>query len=159
MEKSARALVDHWSWAADKGVMNRNTAAGLRSACAGVLEVAGDDWEQTDVTTMDVEDTLIRFQNLKKKDYRPQVLEIYKQRFRKAVASYLEYLKNPGGWKPGAQEKPTAAQRNDRAARRQPATIVVYMIDQYTESNVAEEADVVPICSCFKMPPLVGCVC
>jgi hypothetical protein len=125
MEKSARALVDHWSWAADKGVMNRNTAAGLRSACAGVLEVAGDDWEQTDVTTMDVEDTLIRFQNLKKKDYRPQVLEIYKQRFRKAVASYLEYLKNPGGWKPGAQEKPTAAQRNDRAARRQPATAPV----------------------------------
>jgi hypothetical protein len=51
--ENAKSLVDHWSWATDKGVMNRNTAAGLRSACAPVLTVIGDDWEKTDVTTLD----------------------------------------------------------------------------------------------------------
>jgi len=123
METNARALVDHWNWAADKGLMNRNTAFGLRSACSRVLAVLGDDWEETDVTGLDVEGLLIRFQNLEKKDFKPQVLEVYKQRFRKALALYLEYLRNPGGWKPTAQEKPAAAsQRNDRPPRRPPST-------------------------------------
>jgi len=114
METSARALIDHWSWAAQKGLMNRNTAGGLRSACSRVLEALGEDWEQMNVAELDVEETLVRFQNLKKKDFRPQVLEEYKQRFRKAIRSYLDYLANPGSWKPTAQEKPTASQRNGR---------------------------------------------
>jgi hypothetical protein len=125
MENNARSLVDHWSWAADKGLMNRNTAAGLRSACTRVLTVIGDDWEKTDVTELDVEDLLIRFQNLTKKDFRPQVLEVYKQRFRKALASYMEYLQNPGGWKPGTQEKPAASQRHDRSPKRPSTTTTV----------------------------------
>jgi hypothetical protein len=117
MDTSARALIDHWAWAAEKGLMNRNTAGGLRSACNRVLEVLGDDWEQTNISELNVEETLLRFQNLKKKDFRPQVLEEYKQRFRKAVRSYLEYLANPGNWKPSAQERPTAAQRGSRARK------------------------------------------
>jgi hypothetical protein len=60
MENNARSLADHWSWVADRGLMNRNTAAGLRSACT-------------------------------------RVLEVYKQRFRKTLAFYMEYLQNPGG--------------------------------------------------------------
>src|SRR5713226_4502760 len=125
MEKSARSLVDHWTWAADKGVMNRNTAAGLRSACTRVLEVNGTDWDKTDISSLDVEAQLIRFQNLRKRDFRPQVLEVYKQRFRKALASYLDYLQNPGAWKPATQERPAASQRTDRSPRRQPTTTPV----------------------------------
>ena len=125
MDANARSLVDHWAWAADKGLMNRNTAAGLSSACTRVLEVIGDDWEKTDVTALDVEELLIRFQNLKKKDFLPQVLVVYKQRFRKAVASYLEYLQNPGGWKPGTQEKAAASQRNNRTPKPPSTTTAV----------------------------------
>ena len=125
MDANARSLVDHWAWAADKGVMNRNTAAGLRSACTQVLAVVGEDWEKTDVTALDVESLLIRFQNLRKKDFRPQVLEVYKKRFRKAVSSYLEYLKDPGGWRPGTQEKPAASQRNGRSPKRPSTTTAV----------------------------------
>jgi hypothetical protein len=106
--------------------MNRNTAGGLRSACNRVLEALGDDWEQTNISELDVEETLLRFQNPKKKDFLPQVLEEYKQRFRKAVRSYLEYLANPGGWKPSAQENSTAAQRGSRARKppRQPIQLL-----------------------------------
>ena len=89
MEKSAKSLVDHWAWAGSKGLMNRNTAAGLRSACARVLEVLGDDWEQTDISKLDVEDLLLRFQNLRKKEFVPQVLGTYKQRFRKGHSLLL----------------------------------------------------------------------
>ena len=62
--------------------------------------------------TLDVEDTLVRFQNLKKKDFKPAVLEMYKRRFRQAVSSYLAYLEDPGGWKPRTLERP-AADRDD----------------------------------------------
>jgi hypothetical protein len=122
MEKTAKSLVDHWAWAGSKGLMNRNTAAGLRSACARVLEVLGDGWEQTDISNLDVEDLLLRFQNLRKKEFVPQVLETYKQRFRKAVASYFEYLENPGTWRPSTQEKPVASRQDARPSKRQQAT-------------------------------------
>src|SRR5271170_343214 len=125
METNAKSLVDHWTWSAEKGLLNRNTAAGLRSACTRVLAVLGDDWEETDISRLDVESLLVRFQNLEKKDFKPQVLEVYKQRFRKAVASYLEYLRDPGGWRPATQERPTASQRNDRAPKQPSTTAAV----------------------------------
>jgi hypothetical protein len=52
-----------------------------------------------------VEQTLTRFQNLKKKDYMPTVLDTYKRRFRLAVASYPSYQREPGAWKPGIEER------------------------------------------------------
>jgi hypothetical protein len=125
METSAKAMVDHWTWAADKGLMNRNTAGGLRSASVRVFEVLGEGWDQTDISKVDIEDLLLRFQNLKKKDYRPEVLEVYKQRFRKAMGSYLGYLANPGGWKPNVREKSITSQRAERAPKHQPATQTV----------------------------------
>ena len=135
MEKNARSLVDHWNWAADKGLMNGNTAAGLRSASTQVLQVIGDGWETTDITALDVDDLLVRFQNLKKKDYTPQVLELYKKRFRKALVSYLSYLENPGAWKPGTQGRPATSQRTDRSAKCQPATWHVYRNNRLREAG------------------------
>src|SRR5262245_37273094 len=99
MDTTGKALIDHWNWAAEKGVMNKNTAGGLRAACAQVLSVL-DDWENVDLKNMDVEETLLRFQNLKAREFKPNVLDTYKRRFRQAISSYLSYLEDPGGWKP-----------------------------------------------------------
>src|SRR5436309_13241000 len=103
-ETNAKALIEHWNWAVEKGLMNRNTAAGLRGACTQVVGVL-DDPEGVDVKTLDIEGTLARFQHLKKKDFKPAVLETYKRRFRQAVASYLAYLDDPGGWKPRSLDR------------------------------------------------------
>jgi len=111
METTGKALVDHWSWAAEKGLMNRNTAGGMRSACAGVLSVLGD-LDAIDVKTLDVEQALVQFQNLKAKGFKPKVLETYKRRFRQGVASYLSYVEDPGGWKPRTLERPAPQERN-----------------------------------------------
>jgi hypothetical protein len=120
METTGKAFVEHWNWAAEKGVMNKNTAAGLRAACTQVLGALGD-WESVDIKRLDVEDTLVRFQNLKKKGFKPSVLETYKRRFRQAVTSYLSYLDDPGGWKPRTADRPTAGEKNN-GATRQPET-------------------------------------
>ena len=121
--------------------MNRNTAGGLRSACSRVLEALGDGWEQINIAELDVEETLVRFQNLKKKDFLPQVLEEYKQRFRKAVRSYLDYLENPGTWKPAAQEKPTGSQRNSRGRKSSGLSFAPPMPSQTSSRHGADEIE------------------
>ena len=104
METTGKALVEHWSWASRKGLMNKNTAYGMRAACSQVLG-ALDDWETVDVKKLDVDQALTRFQNLRKKEFKPLVLETYKRRFRQAISSYLSYLEDPGNWKPRTVER------------------------------------------------------
>src|SRR5437867_8998894 len=116
-DTTGRAFVDHWNWAAEKGVMNKNTAAGFRAACTQVLSVV-DDWHSANIKGLDVEDTLVRFQNLKKKDFKPAVLETYKRRFRQAVTSYLAYLDDPGGWKPRTADRAGGGEKNNGGDRQ-----------------------------------------
>jgi hypothetical protein len=113
METTAKAFVEHWDWAAQKGLMNKHTASGLRAACSQVLGVL-DDWQTADIRKIDVEDLLTRFQNLRKKQFKPQVLETYKRRFRQAISSYSSYLEDPGAWKPTTRKRPTQAASNGR---------------------------------------------
>ena len=97
-DSSARALVDHWDWAAQKGLMNRGTAQSMAVACRRVLSVQ-ENWENLDVRSLDIEEYLIRFTNLKAKDFSPNSLRDYESRFRRAVGSFREYLDDPSGWK------------------------------------------------------------
>lgn len=98
MDTSGKALVNHWTWAADKGLMNGATAASLKSACAKVIGIL-DDWEEVDVKSIDVEHTIERFQNLHARDFTPSSLETYASRFRKAVGLFMEFTTNPAGWR------------------------------------------------------------
>jgi hypothetical protein len=105
MQTSSKALLDHWRYAADKGLMNRNTAAGIRAAVGQVIKVL-EAGEQEDVTTLDVEGVLTRFTNLNATKFKPNVLETYKNRFRAAVASFAAFVRDPSTWKPGITERP-----------------------------------------------------
>ncbi|MFZ5994232.1 MAG: hypothetical protein ACOYU4_04530 [Thermodesulfobacteriota bacterium] len=100
---TGKDLVDHWSWAAEKGLMNKNSALSLKTACANVLSVI-DDWESIDITSIDVEDVITRFKNIQAKKYKPQSLETYAKRFRNAFESYIEYIQDPGAWKPASRQ-------------------------------------------------------
>ena len=97
-DTTARALVDHWAWASGKGLMTAPTARALATACRGVLEVQ-DDWERLDILTLDIDDAFNRFKNLRARDFKPRSLRDYEARFRRAVRSYLEYLKDQTAWK------------------------------------------------------------
>lgn len=99
MENStARALIAHWDWAADKGLMNRSTAQSIAVACRRVLSVQ-ENWENLDVRALDVDEFLVRFRNLKARDFSPNSLRDYESRFARAVGSFREYLDNPSGWR------------------------------------------------------------
>ena len=70
MGTSGADLVAHWSWAVKKGLMNRNSAFALRSACQAVLGVEAG-WESTDVATLDLDQLIERFENLRGREYSP----------------------------------------------------------------------------------------
>ncbi len=106
MSATGKEFIEHWNWAAEKGVMNKNTAGGIRTACTQVLSV-DTGWETLDIKTLDIEGILTRFQNLKAKKFKPAVLNTYKGRFRQGVALYLQYLEDPAGWKPRTVERAT----------------------------------------------------
>lgn len=115
MDSTGKAIVDHWGWVAEKGLMNKNYALSLRNACTKVLGYL-DDWENVDVLALDVEDTLVRFQNLAAKGITPDSLRAYQRRFRTAVEFFKDYLKNPSTWKPpiDATKSKSAKSRNNQ---------------------------------------------
>jgi hypothetical protein len=126
-EGTGAALVHHWDWAAKKGLMNPNTARSLRAASSQVLGVL-EGGDSLDVRSLDVEDTLNRFVNLRKKDFVPQSLEAYKQRFRNAVSLYLSYLDDPAGWRPALRERSAPSEKRrpakEGSARSEPEELV-----------------------------------
>jgi hypothetical protein len=98
MDTTGKSLVEFWSWAAGKGLMNKNSASSLGAACSQVLRV-NEDWENVDVTTIDADDITRRFKTLRAKDFKPKSLEAYEARFKKALGSFLTYVEDPGAWR------------------------------------------------------------
>lgn len=116
METTGEALVEHWNWAIEKGLMNRNTAGSLRAACTQVLGVA-ENWKQIDVMTLDPEDLLNRFRNLRARDFTPESLEAYGRRFRAALRSFKSYIESPNSWKPANRERNGLGSESSRRAK------------------------------------------
>lgn len=103
-DATGRAFAEHWTWAAEKGLMNANTARSVRAACTQVLG-AFPGWETMDVRRLDLADLFRRFQNKRGKDFVPESLETYQRRFTLAHASFLEFLAHPGAWKSPFRER------------------------------------------------------
>lgn len=91
------ALVRHWDWVAEKGLMPRNTALSIRGAVFQILKIE-DGWETADVRRLDVDGLISRFRNLSKLS--PASLATYESRFRSGLDSYLAYLDNPTTYQP-----------------------------------------------------------
>jgi hypothetical protein len=94
-ENLARFLV----MAADKGLMNKNTALAIRNATGKILDVL-EDHERVDVRSIDRERVFHRFQNLNGMKYSPESLTTYRSRFTTALDEFVAYTTNPSAYKP-----------------------------------------------------------
>jgi len=97
--RSREALADFHDYLAEKGLMERNTAQSRKAAVTKVLAIL-DEVEAADVTSLDIEDVVSRFQRLHGRDYTPASLTSYKSRLRSALDDYLSYLSNPLAFRP-----------------------------------------------------------
>lgn len=122
-------LVRFLEWAAEKGLIKPRTAAARRSAVVEILAVLDDEGLNVNIATLDIDEALVRFENLHSAKYTPDSLKAYRSRFRGAVRDYLAYLEDPaafrtnvktrassGSGKPAARRKPKPASK--KAVRR-----------------------------------------
>ena len=133
MDTTGKACVEFWKWAPQKGLINSNTAQAIRVACAKVLGVL-DNWETLDVAALDTEDVFSRFVKLNRNDFTPDSLQTYKSRFQRGLEMFLEYSKNPAGWRPKIQPQ---AKREKAASNGGTATAATTPAAPVTETPAA----------------------
>ncbi len=107
-QRTGKAFIEHWAWAADKGLMPRASAQSMAVSCRRVLEV-DQDWENVDVLALDTDEFSQRFKTLRALDYKPSSLGDYASRFRRGVKSYRLFLADPSKWRFGSGTKKTTA--------------------------------------------------
>ena len=118
--RTGKALVEHWPWAAEKGLVPKAAARTMAVSCRQVLEVE-QDWGKVDVVTLDIGEFVQRFKTLRATDYKPRSLEDYAGRFRRGVKSYRDFLTDPSKWHYGSRarvgtSKPKTPQRRGGGA-------------------------------------------
>ncbi|HEV2188921.1 MAG TPA: hypothetical protein VGR70_17060 [Stellaceae bacterium] len=109
--RSREALASFHDYLADKGLMEKNTAQSRKAAVTRVLGIL-DEAEAADVTNLDIEDVMSRFQRLHGRDYTPASLTSYKSRIRSALDDFLSYLSNPLAFRPSVQSRARARTRS-----------------------------------------------
>lgn len=107
-QRTGKGLVEHWTWAAEKGLMPKASAQAMAVSCRRVLEI-DQDWENVDVLALDEDEFCRRFKNLRALDYKPSSLGDYASRFRRGVKSYRLFLADPSKWRFGSGAKKTTA--------------------------------------------------
>src|ERR1700730_12446518 len=99
METSGADLVKFLNYAAEKGLVNRNTAMAMKAAATKVLSVEGE-LDAVNVERLDLQGLFHRFETLHKAGYTQESLETSGSRLNRAVACSLSWNRDPAGWKP-----------------------------------------------------------
>lgn len=112
-ERSKQSLLEFLDYLADKGLMAKSTVASRKAAVGKVLGILPDE-EAHDVTKLNLNEVMARFQNLEGKSYTPGSLTTYLSRVKSAVDDFRTYLENPLGFKPSVQKREKRKPDNQR---------------------------------------------
>ena len=103
-ERSRESLLEFLNYLADKGLLAKATANSRRVAASKILKILSDE-EAQDVTALNLDDVMSRFQNLEGKGYTPASLATYRTRIKSAVSDFDNYINNPLGFKPTVRRR------------------------------------------------------
>jgi Site-specific recombinase XerD len=109
---SLEALNRFLDYAAEKGLLKRNTAVSRKQASNKILSVLEPD-EARDLRTVDVDQAFERFANLQGTAFKPDSLRVYQSRLRSSLSDFFSWVENPAGFKPSGN------QRNGASGKRQ----------------------------------------
>ena len=109
-DSSAQDVMNFLDFASHRGLMKKSSVQPIKTACNNIFAVL-DESEYADVSTLDMEAVIQRYQNINSLKVRPETMHTYGQRVKYAVAEFLRYKENPANWKPsGTQRSSTSAQ-------------------------------------------------
>lgn len=99
---TADGLLAFCDYLVDRGIAPGSAISPWKSAAKQVFtRVEGtEDFGSVDIKTLDVDEYMDRFINKSRGEYKPDSLNAYGNRFRKAVEGYRGYLADPMGWRP-----------------------------------------------------------
>lgn len=101
---SLKGLNRFLDYAADKGLMKKETASGRKRATNQILGVL-DDHELLDLREVDVESAASRFANLQGTNFKPSSLQVYVSRTRSAVQDFISYVDDPINFKSSVNKR------------------------------------------------------
>lgn len=112
-DRSRAALLEFLDYLAAKGLMAKATVAARKAASSQILGILEPD-EAADVTALDLDQVVHRFQNLHGKKYTPQSLTTYKSRVKAAIDDFASYSANPLAFRPSVQSRERAKPKNGK---------------------------------------------
>ena len=146
---SGKEFIDFWGWAAEKGSMNGNTARALSAAAKRVMSIDAD-WESKDVSKINADEHIVRFNNLSSREFKPESLQAYARRFKQSLSLFMEFQRDPANWKPSAVISPP---RKARAPRQDsPKNGFQDSGFQGSEGSVNDELETQPAQSFMEYP-------
>ncbi len=122
---NVRGLLAFMDFMVEKGYGSAAAIGPWKSAAKQIFEkVEGDQFEETDVRALDIDEYLGRFENRSMGKYSADSLRAYRSRFRRAVEAYRSYLADPN-WRPAmrrSQRRDVANGEAETPPRRQKPT-------------------------------------
>ncbi len=113
-DKSRDGLLEFLDWAESKGLLAKGTAQSRKATANSVLSILSDE-EASDVTRLDIEELMSRFQNLEGKRFTPTSLRTYKSRLISTMEDFRSYLNDPMSFRPNVQSRKRKLKLKKRA--------------------------------------------
>ena len=147
-------FLEFLDWTEKKGLLPLNTAQARRAVANKVLATLEID-ELLDVTTLNVENVMVRFTNKFGKRYTPDSLRTYQSRFESSISDFKAYCADPVGFRPagrspvrrkngeGGDDKP-----NGGVAPKRPQTrkaVAISQLGAAVEPTTISAGNVVPV--------------
>lgn len=115
-----------------------------------VSEVDGNDWKNTEVSKIDLEDYIARFGNLTRGKYTDKTLSVYKSRVNRVIGWYNKFMsKETPGYFPMLSTRSTAdrqpIKKNDKASSKR-------NVNNVAEAEVIEQLFQTKLPQNYQMP-------
>jgi hypothetical protein len=118
---SADDLLEFLDHAGDKGLMPAATAQALVVATRNVLAILSDG-EKADLSQLDLDAAIKRFNNKRAKDFNPSSLKEYGRRIRRAVELFLNWREDPANFTIKTRTTSAPRKKERGSANSEPAT-------------------------------------
>lgn len=113
---STQGVTNFLDFAAQKGLMKKGSVVAIKTACNNIFSIL-DEAEASDVSKLDLEAVIQRYQNINSLKVRPDTMQAYGQRVKYAVSEFLRYNENQAGWKPSGGQRSANSSQTSRRGR------------------------------------------
>ena len=115
-DSSTQSVANFLDFAAQRGLMNKGSVSAMKTACNNIFSIL-DEAEASDVSKLDLEEVIQRYQTINSLKVRPDTMQTYGQRFKYAVSEFLRYNENQAGWKPSGGQRSANSSQTSRKGR------------------------------------------